>query len=215
MRKVYFKKVLKIFICSLIVYQLFPLHKEWNKKENVCQYIHLEKASFLSPVSFFKTKQTVQKQEDFNIPYTLVQDTGYGAIKATWTGDDRAFILFEPIGTGVYVSDIFRGEMPKGSAGKMLATSLKLAGILTPSFIRITNILDTQPTLTQLDQGMAIKETILGVTLNKTILALEGKAVKWDKGFTNHRKPWIEATVIYPPSMAFDKNIDLYFQACA
>jgi hypothetical protein len=127
-----------------------------------------------------------------------VRATDFGGYRATWTGDSRALAAFEPQGTGVYVSDIFRGARPKGSAGAMLADALRGAGIDRPSTIRITGIIH-KPTLAQLAVGAPAADTVLGRTLANAAREMGGTITGWATGVTRE-KPWIEATMAYSHS---------------
>jgi hypothetical protein len=140
-------------------------------------------------------KAKVKKDERPTKP--KVKERDFGDIEAKWDGDSKAYALFEPKGNDVHVSDIFRGSQPKGSAGIMLADSLKAAGINKPNAIRFTNILETQPTLAQLQEGIPVSETVLGKTLLKAVEELGGVVKGWKVG-EYRGKQWIEAVIEYP-----------------
>jgi hypothetical protein len=125
-----------------------------------------------------------------------VTETGFGGYKATWGNDPKAFAMFERSGSGVQVSDLFRGGQPKGSGGAMLADALREEGINQPSSIRFTNILEDQPTLAQLAEGVPIGETVLGKTLSNTAAKLGGKVTEWTTG-VSRGKTWIEGKISY------------------
>ncbi|MEN3941789.1 hypothetical protein WJU23_10890 [Prosthecobacter sp. SYSU 5D2] len=114
--------------------------------------------------------------------------------RVEWPGYQRAFALFSVEGTSVIVTDIFRdANQPKGSAGQMLADAFRVVGICRPSKVRLSNILDTQPTLAQLQQGKPPAETVLGQVLVSLGKALGLMPVAWDSGQARG-KPFIEAT---------------------
>ena len=117
--------------------------------------------------------------------------------KVTWPGFKKAFALFDLERDGVVVTDIFRDPaQPKGSAGAMLADALKQAGARRPRWIRIANILDTQPTLSQLATGVAPGDTVLGGTVQNTVAELGGHITGWSQGITRG-KQWIQAAIAY------------------
>jgi Flp pilus assembly pilin Flp len=126
---------------------------------------------------------------------TAVRDTGYGT-RATWDGDPHAMVAFETDGRGVVVSDIFRGAEPRGTAGQMLADSLRIAGQPRPTTIRLSGIIN-KPTLEALERGATPAETLLGSTVGNAARELGGSITGWSVG--SHRgKTWIEAAISYP-----------------
>lgn len=114
--------------------------------------------------------------------------------RVEWPGYKRAFALFSVQGTAVIVTDIFRdGSQPKGSAGQMLADAFRIVGIGRPTRVRLANIIATQPTVGQLQQGKPPAETVLGQVLTALGAALGLRAVSWNHGLERD-KPYIEAT---------------------
>jgi hypothetical protein len=113
-----------------------------------------------------------------------VSETGFGGFKATYGSDPKAIAMFEPEGPGVRVTDIYRGGQPKGTGGPMLADALSKAGLGRPSFIRVTGILN-EPTLQQLQAGVAPGETVLGGTIQNAAQALGGKVTSFSQGVEN------------------------------
>ena len=95
--------------------------------------------------------------------------------RAVWPGFPRAFALFSVEGSRIVVSDIFRDpNQPKGCAGQMLADAFAKVGVSRPAIIRLCNILDTQPTTTEIQRGNAPKATVLGRTLLQLAQELGG-----------------------------------------
>jgi hypothetical protein len=128
-------------------------------------------------------------------PPTNVRETGFGGYRATWKGDQRALIAFEPEGKGVNVTDVFRGGQPPRTGGQMLADSLKAAGHGRPSTIKISGIIN-EPTVEALAKGTPPRDTVLGGTLSSSVDELGGRITNWSSGETRG-KPWIAATVVY------------------
>jgi hypothetical protein len=144
-------------------------------------------------------EQGVEISADVARPISAtVSETGFGGFRATFGNDRRAFVMFEPKGRGVNVTDIFRGDRPKGSAGAMLADALRKAEITRPETVRVSQILENQPTLKQLAEGVAAGETVLGRTAASAIKELGGKVTEWTFG-EYKGKTWIEATISYAP----------------
>jgi len=116
--------------------------------------------------------------------------------RAEWPGFSRAFALFSIEGSKVFVSDIFRDNaQAKGSAGAMLAAAVVKAGLARPSNVRLTNILDTQPTQNQLQRGVSISETVLGRTLEGMATSLGSRITGFCSGHYRE-KLWIEAAFL-------------------
>ena len=110
---------------------------------------------------------------------------------ATWPGDPRAKVCFSITGDRVVVTDITRSNLPKGSAGYMIALSLTVHGELTkPRFIQAMNVLNKN------DQHGQNSMMLLGDVLKRAAIALHGRPVSVKKG--NHLgKDWIEVEVSY------------------
>jgi hypothetical protein len=125
-----------------------------------------------------------------------VSETGFGGYRATWGSDPKAFAMFEPQGSGVQVTDLFRGAQPKGSGGEMLADALRGAGITRPEIIRFAQIIN-EPTLEQMAKGVSLSKTTLGRTLVNTVRKLGGEIANWKSGIYRD-KPWIEVSIKYP-----------------
>jgi hypothetical protein len=124
-----------------------------------------------------------------------------GGFTAKVPGDKRAVVMFKPDGKGVDVSDIFRGEQKKGSAGDMVATSIQKAGIANPEHVKVSGILDNQPTLKQLSDGKAPEDTTLGKTIVSAVKKMGGKVTGWEVGVDQKHgidtHPYIKANVSY------------------
>jgi hypothetical protein len=103
--------------------------------------------------------------------------------------------MFERHGNGVRVTDIYRGNQPPGSAGQMLADSLRQVGLRQPSTIRISNIVNDQ-TIQQLQVGSTPGNTALGRATANAVQELGGRITGWTRGVENG-KLWIQATVAY------------------
>jgi hypothetical protein len=104
--------------------------------------------------------------------------------------------MFERQGSGVQVTDLFRGAQPKGTAGTMLSDALCDAGITRPETIRFGPIIN-EPTLAQMAKGVPLPKTILGRTLSNTVRELGGEITQWSSGIYRG-KPWMEAAIKYP-----------------
>ena len=129
-------------------------------------------------------------------PVVVPHPDGY---KATWPQWPRAFALFSKSGDRVSVTDIFRDPgQPKGSAGSMLADAFAMAGIRHPKVIRMSNILESQPTLAELAAGKRPAETVLGKTLSALVNESGGTIKEWRHGIDNRGKPWLEVEVGSP-----------------
>jgi hypothetical protein len=129
-------------------------------------------------------------------PPSSVQETGFGGSRATWANDPRALVAFEPEGSGVNVSDVFRGAQPPRTGGQMLADSLRTAGIPKPATIRLSGIIN-EKTLNALAGGTPPGETLLGRTAQNAVRELGGTITGWSKGI-ERGKTWIQATIKYP-----------------
>ena len=137
-----------------------------------------------------------RKLSNFDLPAPTVTPTGFGPYRATWGNDPKAFAMFEQQpGGGVEFTDIFRGGMPRGSAGRMAADAMRAVNISKPSAIRFVSIIN-QPTLDALNQGVAVGETALGRTLSNAVGELGGKVSRWETG-TYRAKVWIEGIAEY------------------
>lgn len=127
-------------------------------------------------------------------PTTPIVSDHPDGYRVEWPGYQRAFALLSVEGTRVIVTDIFRdAAQPKGSAGQMLADAFRVIGIGRPTTVRLANILSTQPTLAQLQQGKPPEETVLGQVLVALAKALGLAPVSWNHG-QERGKPFIEAT---------------------
>jgi len=120
-----------------------------------------------------------------------------GGFTAKVPGDNRAMIMLQHDGKGVDVSDVFRGNQPKGSAGDMLAETIKKSGKSQPEHIKISKISETQPTIDQLRQGADPGDTVLGKTVINAAKKLGGKVTGWKVGKDNRDKPFIKAEISY------------------
>ena len=115
--------------------------------------------------------------------------------KATWPGYPKAFALFSVQGNHVDISDIFRDQaQPKGSAGAMLAQALRdqKVGMLHPKSVRMVNILEDQPTVNQIKQGITEANTVLGKTIQNLARELGATIIRWNHG-VERNKLWLEA----------------------
>lgn len=113
--------------------------------------------------------------------------------RVEWPGYNRAFALFSVGGTKVIVTDIFRdANQAKGSAGQMLADAFRAVGIARPTLVRLANILPTQPTLVQIEQGIKPVDTVLGQVLVALGSALGLAVTAWNHG-QERGKHFIEA----------------------
>jgi RHS repeat-associated protein len=128
-------------------------------------------------------------------PAKVTYDPQLERYEATYGADEKAYAMFKAKGSGVEVTDLFRGNQPTGSAGKMLADALGKAGKGTPGAIRFSGIINER-TLAELGQRLAPGETLLGKTLSNTVKELGGKITGWSSG-VYRGKPWIEATISY------------------
>jgi len=76
----------------------------------------------------------------------------------------------------------------------MLAAAIKAKGINNVLHIRFVNILDTQPTINQLCQGIEPSSTVLGVTLISLTKELGLRIKNWEHG-TYRGKVWIQVNI--------------------
>jgi len=146
----------------------------------------------------FKGKEsTADKIPGTNATKMHLEENVDGGYTAKFAGDNKAMIMFKPEGKGVNVSDVFRGNQAKGTAGDMVSRALKASGNETPEHIKISTISDTQPTLKQLDEGVKPQDTILGKTIVKAVNNLGGKITGWELGKDKKDKPFLKATISY------------------
>jgi Pretoxin HINT domain len=91
------------------------------------------------------------------------------SIKASISGDPKAYIRAELPEPGVVnVTDIFRGNLPKGSGGDFLAEALKGHNTIPSKQLVITNI-NNLPTFKAYENGIDPSESILGKTAKTTL----------------------------------------------
>lgn len=118
--------------------------------------------------------------------------------KATWPDTPDAAIFFSVDDGAVNVPGIWRGGQPKGSAGAMLADSIKGAGELQPKSIKFSSI-ENPPTVHALGKGSPPGETVLGKTAADAATSLGGKVTSWKTGTDPKTgKPFLEAIIAYP-----------------
>ena len=110
---------------------------------------------------------------------------------ATWPGDPLAKVCFSIDGDRAVVTDVTRSNLPKGSAGQMIALTLQAHGELTrPRFIQAMNVLNKN------EQHGRNSMLLLGNVLKRAAMALHGRPVSVKKG--NYRgKDWVEVEVAY------------------
>lgn len=135
-------------------------------------------------------------------PVLLPAAPGERYRETSWNGDDTASVGFEiyDLGDRVVLWNVYRGGQPKGTAGQMIADSLREAEAEQPSVIEIVNI-DNPPTVTALASGTHPRDTILGQTLTKAATELGGTIAYptgWhhDKAYSG--KDRITITITYP-----------------
>jgi hypothetical protein len=84
-----------------------------------------------------------------------------------WAGGGQA--TFKSKGTGVIVDGIKRGGAPPGSAGAMLADSLRAAGLSRPTSLTAPNVIQKTPGSNDLLEGVLKSATTeLGGTVTST-----------------------------------------------
>jgi hypothetical protein len=132
---------------------------------------------------------------------TKVEQNQSGDWVATWKNDEWAWVKFKLEGAGVNISHIGRGDQPVLTGGQMVADSLRMAKILQPETIRITDIIEPR-TLESLPNVYPSK-TVLGNTIVNSVRELGGTITGWRGGLTPGYKPplmkgWLEARVAYP-----------------
>jgi hypothetical protein len=113
---------------------------------------------------------------------------------ARWPNDPAAVAEVRVNGDMVDITGIWRGSQPPGSAGAMIADSLREVKVTRPAIVRVSATNET--TTQQIQRGQPINETQLGQTLSNTVQELGGTTVNWRIGNSGGR-PFIEATVQY------------------
>lgn len=64
---------------------------------------------------------------------------------------------------GIYITDINRGDLPKGSGGSLLAESLNASNITPNGKLVFKNVIN-DPTLASYKNGVSASESVLGQT---------------------------------------------------
>lgn len=126
---------------------------------------------------------------------TVKYDPGLDRYEATWGSDPKAWAMFSKSGSGVVVTDLYRGGQPTGSGGVMLADALRSAGIKRPSFIRFQNIIE-ENTVAQINEEVPLQDTKLGHTMSNAAGELGGKVSDWQHG-VDRGQLWMTGTLSY------------------
>jgi hypothetical protein len=102
------------------------------------------------------------------------------------------------MGSGVDVTDLFRGSYPEGTGagGQMLADSLGLAGFRKPTSIRFTSV-QNERTIKALFDGKPIIDTVLGKAMETAVKARGGRITAWTAGLDEKGKVFLEASISY------------------
>jgi hypothetical protein len=107
----------------------------------------------------------------YKLPELKLANDGY-SIKATVSDDSKAFIRAETPSPGVVeVTDIFRGDLPKGSGGQFLAETLQGHGAVPTKQLVFKNITN-EPTVNLYKAGGVAAESVLGKTAERTLQIL-------------------------------------------
>jgi hypothetical protein len=107
----------------------------------------------------------------YKLPELKLANDGY-SIKATVSDDSKAFIRGETPSPGVVeVTDIFRGDLPKGSGGQFLAETLQGHGAVPTKQLVFKNITN-EPTVNLYKAGGVAAESVLGKTAERTLQIL-------------------------------------------
>jgi len=97
-----------------------------------------------------------------------------------WSRDKRSGVAFRQVGTGIEIDELYRGPgQPPGTAGLMLADSLRIAGIEKPSEIKAENIIN-RASRNQMARKTRVDQTIIGKAIEKTARDLGGHITKWE-----------------------------------
>jgi hypothetical protein len=99
---------------------------------------------------------------------------------AKWSGTSSLVSFRVLSDSKVSIFDIGRDKnhQPKGTAGQMIADSLRAANIPQPKIIKI-DMISNPPTVAKLAQGKSPSETVLGETVRKTVEDLGGEIAEW------------------------------------
>jgi len=125
-----------------------------------------------------------------------IEPRGNGEYVGRIPGDPNAFFRIIVEGKGVAVTDVFRSNQAKGSAGTILADFLRKVGLPQPAFIRLENVINV-PTAEALGRGEDFNKTVLGRTTQTTVSSLGGR-ITGSRVFTDYRgKLNIEVSVSY------------------
>jgi hypothetical protein len=144
--------------------------------------------------------QTVRAAPLREVKQTLVYGRPRSEWTVSWDNDPEATIVFsKERDGGVDVSAIYRGNQPPGTAGQMLADSLKdpSVNIPRPTSIKISSI-ENPPTVAALQGGKSATETVLGKTIIKAAQELGAEVDGWDPDEEGEYLPTIKAILTYP-----------------
>jgi ubiquinone/menaquinone biosynthesis C-methylase UbiE len=142
-------------------------------------------------------------------PESVIFDPNSGKWEARWPNDIVPRVSFtKPDKNGVvYVDYLYRKPniagveaLPPGTAGQILADSLKSAGIHSPKKIVIVDIVNTQ-TSKALESKHHESTTVLGQALSNAVRELGGTTTRWKTGgipYHPDKLPYIEVEISYP-----------------
>jgi hypothetical protein len=96
---------------------------------------------------------------------------------ATWVDSPGSSATFRinPDGS-VTITGLYRGEIPKGTGGTMLASALRAAGASKPTKVILYDVVN-EPTFAALKQDLPFADTVLGKTVADTAAELGGRVV--------------------------------------
>ena len=129
------------------------------------------------------------------VPSPRVVEDSFGGWRATWDGHPASRVWFSTGRSGlVEVSDIYRGTLAPGSAGEMLTSALREAGLSTPSAIRFGHIVN-QPTVDALASGADPAATVLGRTLLDAATRMGASSSTLSAGTDGIGHVWMQITL--------------------
>lgn len=101
--------------------------------------------------------------------------------RGTIKGDPKAFVLLESKPDGLYVTDLFKGSLPKGEGGHLLSEVIRGSGLKVNGKMIMEGVIN-QPTLEMFKVGADASASVLGkagaTALNN--LGLTAKRVYFD-----------------------------------
>ena len=139
------------------------------------------------PPGWGATKAREPRRPEDIVPYkdpkvAKLDSNGSGPIgdryRASWEGAGASGVLVEPLSLdSMQINDVFRGELPSGSAGRMVADTIRSTPTTAPTRFECMGVVNTRTLQQFLNEGVPIAQTLLGQTLATAAQELGGEVV--------------------------------------